>query len=290
MPKSSSFLTLNSTGFHRVAYKEWGPENGKPLLCVHGLTGSSEDFKYVGEYLSKLGYRTIAIDMPGRGASDFLPNPNDYAYTQYIHDLNTWFAHLGITAPNSIDYLGVSMGGLLGILLAGLANTPIKRMILSDVGPEVPAADLALIREYLTRSPAFESLDEVIGAFKQGKGSGFDRGPMSEDQYRHYATTHFNQRADGKFVRSFDANIGRVFEKEPIGNADLWPYWDNITQPVLALRGELSTLFPMSVANAMIERKSGAEMNLVVIPGCGHVPSLYPDDQIKILADWLQPR
>lgn len=287
--KKSSFLSLASDGFYNIRYQTWGPENGTPLLCVHGLTGSSADFHYVGELLAKYNYRTIAIDIAGRGDSDYFRNHDDYCFKQYINDITCWLAHMGYTKPASIHYLGVSMGGLLGIILAAMPNTPIKSMILSDVGPDVPEADLNLIRDYLSRGPVFETIDDVVNAFKQGKGTCFDRGPMSDEQFVYYATTHVKQREDGKYIRSFDTGIAKQFQTQPLGNNNnLWHCWENITQPVLTLRGEWSTLFPNNIAQEMINRKKGAAMELQIIASCGHVPSLYPDEQIMRLLNWLE--
>lgn len=281
------FHTLASSGFHTVHYESWGPENGRPLLCVHGLTGSHADFKYVGEYMARHGYRTVAIDIPGRGMSDFLPNPADYNFGQYLHAINVWMAQLGYTAPNSVDWLGVSMGGLLGMIIAGMPHSPIKRMILSDVGPEVPKIAIDFLVEYLSRAPVFETAEDVVAAFRQSANSPFDRGPMSDEQFRHFALTHVRKREDGKYIRSFDPGIMEVFAREPLGNLNIWPLWDKITQPVLTLRGEWSTLLTVAIVEDMHKRKTGAPMDLVTVEKCGHVPSLYPDDQIRILSDWL---
>ncbi|PZP55409.1 MAG: hypothetical protein DI586_07015 [Micavibrio aeruginosavorus] len=92
---------------------------------------------------------------------------------------------------------------------------------------------------------------------------------------------------DGRYTRSFDPGIAQEFKSQPLGHTDMWKDWDKIEQPVLAIRGELSLLFPVSIAKKMIERKTGGAMEFVTIADAGHVPSLYPNEQIKILADWI---
>lgn len=283
-----SFLTLNSAGFSNVVYSEWGQGNPRTLVCVHGLTGSAADFKFVGETLATQGFRVVALDLPGRGRSDFLTNPHDYIYTQYLCDLSAFLVDIKCDSPASCDWLGVSLGGLLGIRLAGLPSSPIRNLILSDIGPTVPQADLDLIRGYLSLAPAFDTFEGVVGAFKQTIGTSFYRGPMTEDQWEYYARTHVRRREDGRYIRNFDPNIALMFDKQPLGEIDLWPSWKNILQPVLAVRGGLSTLFPAMLAEEMIACKKGAAMDLVTLYDCGHVPSLYRDDQIAILADWLK--
>lgn len=254
-------------------------------MCVHGLTGSSRDFDYIGEYLGPLGYCVAAIDMPGRGKSDFLKDPLNYRFEEYFKDLAAFLTHLNLT---TVNWLGVSMGGLLGIHLAGEKPELIKRMILSDIGPEVPKIALDFIRGYLTMSPAFSSIDDVVNAFKQGLNTPFSRGELNEEQWRHYASTHVRQNDKGLWIRSFDPAISVQFDDQPIGDENLWPYWEKITQPVLAFRGELSILLTEEIVTKMIERKPGHKLDVIRIAKAGHVPSLYTDEQIKMIEDWLK--
>lgn len=279
------FTSETSSGPHKIFYQTWGDPSGRPLVCVHGLTGSSQDFKYVGEYLAPLGFYTVALDVPGRGRSDFLANADDYKFSQYFKELRSFLAHLNLA---KVDWLGVSMGGLLGIHLAGEENSPIERLILSDVGPEVPQGALDFIAGYLTLSPVFSTIPDVVNAMKQSKGTPFSRGDMNEEQWTHYARTHVKQNSAGLWTRAFDPKIAANFYSQPIGKENLWPYWENITQPVLLIRGALSVLLTEDIAERMGARKPGNKMDFVTIQGAGHVPSLYPDDQIKLLADWLQ--
>lgn len=288
--RESSFLTLNSAGFSKVVYSEWGQGNARPLVCVHGLTGSASDFKFVGESLAKRGFRVLALDLPGRGRSGFLSNPEDYTHAQYLHDIASFLVETGCDAPASCDYLGVSLGGLLGIRLAALPSSPIRTLILSDIGPTAPQAELDVIRGYLSLAPAFDTIEGVVGAFKQTMGTPFDRGPMTEDQWEYYARTHVRRREDGRYIRNFDPAIALMFDRHPLGEVDLWSSWDRLLQPVLALRGGFSTLFPATLAEEMLSRKNGAAMDLTTLQECGHVPSLYREDQIAILSNWLESK
>lgn len=278
------FTSATESGPHKVFYQSWGDPAGRPLVCVHGLTGSSQDFKYVGEYLAPLGYYTVALDLPGRGRSDFLQNPANYRFEQYYREIDLFLQHLNLS---KVDWLGVSMGGLLGIRIAGRAASPIERIILSDVGPEVPSEALAAIVGYLMLAPVFTSVDEFAGGLKQLKGTPFYRGDMSEEHWHYYASTHVRKNALGFYVRAFDPAIVNNFISQPLGAEDLWDFWDKISQPVLTLRGELSALLTEDIIARMEKRKTGASMQTHRFPGIGHVPSLYPPEQIKVLADWL---
>jgi pimeloyl-ACP methyl ester carboxylesterase len=279
------FASSTAAGPHNIFYQTWGDPYGQPLVCVHGLTGSSQDFKYIGEYLSPLGYYTVALDVPGRGKSDFLKNPDDYKFDQYFKDIRAFLAHLNLT---KVDWLGVSMGGLLGIHIAGEENSPIQRLILSDVGPEVPQGALDFIAGYLTLSPVFSSIPDVVNALKSSKGTPFYRGDMDEEQWTHYARTHVRQNDAGLWTRAFDSKIANNFYTQPLGQEDLWTFWDRITQPVLLIRGQLSVLLTEEIANRMDARKTASKMDFITIEGAGHVPSLYTTSQIKLLYDWLQ--
>lgn len=277
-----NYFSVNNV---RLSFLEWGKAEDPAMICVHGLTGSAQDFKFAGEYFAARGYRVLAIDMPGRGESDFLENPDHYNFNFYIEILQ---AFLKETATNSCIWLGVSMGGLLGIRMAELDNTPIQKMILVDIGPEVPQAALDAISFYLALSPVFETMKGVIGAFKQSVGTPFYRGEMTEDQWLYYASSHVRQREDGSYIRSFDPIIAPMFRAEPLGRKDLWMCWDRITQPVLSIRGGLSELFTPLIMGKMKDRKNGAAINFLTIPDCGHVPSLYPDDQLALIQNWLK--
>ena len=284
MPREDSLnrLSFLSDGA-KLSYLQWGPDNGIPMVCVHGLTGNALDFKFVGEYFAKLGYKILAIDMPGRGQSDHL-KPEDYNFERYISDLHNFLAHEKI---ETCIWLGVSMGGLLGIRMA--AEHPIiSKLILIDVGPEVPQAQLDFISTYLTFAPVFDTIDGVVGAMKQSIGTPFYRGPMTEEQWKFFAESSMQKLPDGRYTRSFDPGIAENFKTQPLGKSDLWDYWEKITQPVLAIRGALSLLFPVSIADEMEKRKSGKAMDFATIPDAGHVPSLYPDNQIDIIGDWLR--
>jgi pimeloyl-ACP methyl ester carboxylesterase len=287
MFKNQTFETTASGTAYSVHYKIWGDENKNTLVCVHGLTGNSDDFKFVGESLSSHGYRVVAIDMAGRGLSSYYSNPDDYNFDQYIYDLNLLLKEIGCSSPSSCDWLGVSMGGLLGLRLSGIANSPIHRLILSDIGAEVPQFDLDFISKVIKLTPEYNNPADAIPILKMSTGTPYSRGPLDEDQWLYLASVALKQREDGKYIRNFDANIAFKFDTEPLGREDLWAYWERTTQPTLALRGELSTLFPLRIADAMKTRKPNDKYTMVTIAGAGHVPSLFRDNQIKIISDWL---
>lgn len=266
----------------------WGSPSDKPLICVHGLTGNGQDFDYIGPSLAKLGYYVVAPDMLGRARSDYVDDPTLYCYDVYLSHLNQIMDELSITPQNPCVWLGVSMGGLLGVYLAGSGkDARISKLILNDIGPHVPQEDLDLISQFLSGRFTYPSFEIMKAAFAQ-KAARFDRGPMDKAQFEHFVRVASRDIDDGVLTHNFDWEIAQMFKAQPLGDKPLWPRWEAFEGDVLALRGEYSTLFPTQVVKEMRLRKKAGAFSCVAIPACGHVPSLYRDDQIKIVTDWLK--
>lgn len=281
-------LTTSASGFeYQLSYKIWGAENLQTVVCLAGLTGNSGDFKYIGEYLAARGYRVAALDLAGRGESVNFNNYNDYNFVQYINDITLFLKEIGCDAPASCDWLGVSLGGLLGFRFAGIENSPIRRLMLVDIGPEVPQFDLDFIAKVIKIDLLYDTPAQAVPFMKMALGTPYSRGQMNDDQWLYFANVYLKQRADGKYIRNYDPDIVHVFEKEPLGADGLWSYWEKTTQPTLSVRGGLSTLFPVKIAEQMKVRKPDDQYTIKTIEDCGHVPSLYREDQIDVLYQWL---
>lgn len=285
--KESHIMSRNSQGHHKIVYSEWGEHHDHIIICVHGLTGNAHDFDWIGPALATRGFRIIAVDMAGRGRSDFLPDPQDYNYRQYLHDINVLLSHLGVSGKTGIGWLGISMGGLLGICLAGMEDSPIRRMVIDDIGPSMPQDDLDLIAQYISKPYIFENLKEMEDFMRQTRGLNW--GPVAENQWAAMAENNARTLDDGRLTYAFDPAIAKIFAIEPVGDLDLWQCWDNIECPVLALRGADSTIFPQNVADEMLSRGPGTKglMTLEIIDGVGHVPALMDEAQITMVGNWL---
>lgn len=282
------YISHNSQGFHRIAYSDWGPDDGRLIICVHGLTGNGHDFDWLAHSLAQDGYRVIAVDLPGRGRSDFLSDPNDYNYNQYIADLTALLAHLDITAEKSIDWIGVSLGGLLGLRMAALKGSPIDRLILNDIGPEVPQTALDFIAEYISKTYRFKNMGEMESFMRETRGATW--GPITDEQWHAMAENNARATDDGFLTYAYDPQIAHVFNVEPIGDLDFWPLWDAITQECFVIRGADSVIFRKQTAEKMNESGPGAlgRMNYIEFDGCGHVPSLMAPYQIDVIRNWLK--
>lgn len=277
------FLGLNNQGYHRIVYNDWGPEDADPVICVHGLTGNGHDFDYLAEALIQTDRRLIAVDLPGRGRSDFLSEPHDYNYKQYCQDLVALLNYLNIIEPASIDWVGVSLGGLLGIRLAGMKNSPIRRLIINDIGPEVPQDALDFIYKVIEQTYKFDTIADLEQRMRETRGLTW--GPVTDEQWKHMAEHNARALDDGQITYAYDPDIAVVFEDEPTGETDLWPYWDRITCPTMVIQGKKSLLLTDETIENMQSR--GPHFDLVTFEDCGHVPSLMAPEHIKAIEEWL---
>src|ERR671918_2843433 len=157
-PRRRSVLCASPAGLHRMAYREWGdPRNREVLVCVHGLTRSARDFDEIARALCAQ-FRVVCPDVAGRGDSDRLADPKLYTWPQYVADMVTLIARLD---AESVNWLGTSLGGLVGMALAAQAGTPVKKLVLNDAGPLVSKVALERIGSYVGKTPVFASLEEA---------------------------------------------------------------------------------------------------------------------------------
>jgi pimeloyl-ACP methyl ester carboxylesterase len=265
-------------GEYGLSYADWGkPGAARTIICVHGLTRNGRDFDHLATVLQDHA-RVICPDIVGRGLSDALADPENYALPTYVaHMLQL----LGKLELGEVDWVGTSMGGLIGMGVAA-SGAPIRRLVLNDIGPFIPKAALERINVYLGLSLSFASL-EALEAHLREIHAGF--GPLSDAEWRHLAEHSASRREDGTFRLSYDQRLGEPMKRGPIEDVDLWPVWDQIGCPVLVLRGAQSDLLLAATAEEMTRRGPGAEV--VEIDGTGHAPALMAKDQIEVVRDWL---
>src|SRR5215470_576684 len=272
-----SLLGLGPHGFHRIAYVEWGEARDGTVICVRGLTRNGRDFDHLAAALAG-ARRVVCPDMAGRGRSNWLADGADYGYPQYCADMNALIARLGV---ETVDWVGTSMGGLIGLMLAAMPGSPIRRLVLNDIGPFVPKAALVRLAGYVGKDPAFADL-AALEAYLRQVHAGF--GPLGDDEWRHLAQHGHRRDAAGGLRLVYDPAIGRAFAGEPV-DVDLWSLWERVTCPVLLLRGGRSDLLLRETADAMTAR--GPRARLVEFPEAGHAPALMAAHQIAVVKDWL---
>jgi pimeloyl-ACP methyl ester carboxylesterase len=301
--KQHSFLSLGPTGFHRVAYTDWGdPENPHVVLCVHGLSRNCRDFDYLAGTLQK-DCRVVCMDVVGRGESEWLEDKSGYSFSTYLSDAAALVAR--VTTPvreglfrqpatRRLDWVGTSMGGLMGMMLAAKRGTPIGRLVMNDVGPFVPWNGLIRLKGHLGRPRGFASL-RMAGLFLRESCKSF--GPLTEPQWEHLIQQSLRRRDDGRWYLRFDPAIGQWNAQSdpelPIGpmflrGIDLWTVWNAVQCPVLVLRGAQSEVLPEATVEEMRRRKPGTQA--VEFEGVGHAPALFDAAQIDVVRRFLLER
>ncbi len=273
-----SFLNFGIHDYHRIVYYEWGaPENNRILVCVHGMTRNGRDFDYLAEALSDT-YRVVCPDLPGRGASTWLKFKEDYDYPLYCTAMSALLVRLHCEA---VDWVGTSMGGMIGILLASIPNTPIRRLVLNDVGPFISKPALERIAQYVGADPRFETLEEAECYIRELSAA---FGNLTDDQWTHQ-TRHYTRRTeDGNIGLNYDPGIAHLLRK-PLDDVDLFPVWSKVKCPTLILRGSESDVLRAETAQRMTKENPQAE--IIEFPGIGHAPPLMSRDQIDVVRDWL---
>jgi pimeloyl-ACP methyl ester carboxylesterase len=262
-----------------MAYWEWGDaSNPKVVICVHGLTRTGRDFDLLARTLAAT-HRVVCPDMIGRGASDRVADPMLYQVPQYVADCVTLIARLDVP---SLAWVGTSMGGLIGLLLAALEGTPICRLLLNDVGPVLSVEGLTRIRGYVGADPRFASFEAGEAAVK---ALAADFGPLTDAQWRVLTRHTVVPSGDGTWRLHYDPRIAEPLRATAGVAADLWPFYDRIACPTWIVRGERSDLLSDAVATEMTRR--GPRAVRVDVPGVGHAPTFIPADQVAIVERFL---
>lgn len=276
---------LSPAGLHRMAYWEWG-ERGNPrvLVCVHGLSRQGRDFDALARALSER-YRVICPDVMGRGESDWRPDPALYQVPVYVSDMVSLLARLDV---EQVDWVGTSMGGLIGLGLASLPGSPIARLVLNDVGPAIEYAALQRIGSYLGRRMQFADLAEGAAHLRE-ISTGF--GPHSEAEWLALSRPMFRPAPQGGVRLHYDPAIAAPFaaltpELAAAGEAALWRAYEALRCPTLLLRGAQSDLLSRATAEAMTQR--GPRAVLEELPGVGHAPTLVAPEQIELVRHFLK--
>jgi pimeloyl-ACP methyl ester carboxylesterase len=274
-----SILGLGPHGFHRLVYFQWGdPRNDRVVICVHGLTRRGRDFDWLASALEDR-YRVVCVDLPGRGQSDWLPVAADYQPSTYVQGLAALIARLDV---EQVDWVGVSLGGILGMTLAAQPKTPIRKLVLDDIGGYIGKEALQRIASYVGQDPAFPNR-AGLEAYMREINTGY--GPLTDAQWAHLVEHGSRQDETGAWRQHYDPKLAEPFREgfsEPVA---MWPLWDLVSCPVLVLRGSLSDLLTAETAAEMIARKAGTR--LVEVKGVGHAPMLMDGAQIGAVREWL---
>ena len=273
----------NGDGSHRMAYHAWGdPSNPKVLLCVHGLTRRGSDFNTLAQAMSK-DYYVVCPDVVGRGDSDRLQNPMMYAVPQYVADMASLVKHLGVA---HVDWFGTSMGGLIGMVYASMPNSPIRRMLINDVGPRIEPEAIKRLGSYVgqtfsfaNRADALERLNAICASF----------GEHTPEEWEIYNGPMLIQK-NGLWEMHYDPDISVPFASvNPImakaGEMAMWHAFKQIHIPMLIVRGGNSDLLSAKTVAEMCKVNPYARS--IEIPNVGHAPAFVKTEQIALAKEFF---
>ena len=263
-----------------MAYADWGDrDNPDVFVCLHGLSRNGRDFDTLARALAGK-HRVVCPDIVGRGRSDQLADYRGYAFAQYVADCITLVARLDVSR---IGWVGTSMGGLIGMMIAAMPGNPIARLVINDVGPVIGRAGIARIGKAVGTRTEFASFDEGVAYISEVSAT---FGPHTHEQWR-TLSEHVVVQRDGRWRLHYDPRIGdatRADLAKPVA-MDLWPMWEMIRCPTLVLRGAESDLLEADVAQAMTTR--GPRASLITYPGVGHAPTLMQPKQVADVAAFI---
>jgi pimeloyl-ACP methyl ester carboxylesterase len=274
---------LSTSGFHRVAYTDWGPQTAPgTVVCVHGLTRQGRDFDYLARSLASTGYRVICPDLVGRGRSGWLPHVLDYVFPQYCADMAALLATLGAA---KVHWVGTSLGGLIGMVLASMPDSPVAKLVVNDIGPNVPTSAAMRVGLRVSSFPTtFASLEEAERFNRQA----FEAcGNLSDEQWRHFTVHGLREdRERGGYVALLDPKVSSAYHWLFYYQMTLWNYWDRIETPILAVHGEHSDFAPPSLIRAM--KRAAPQLKTHLVAGAGHMPMLMSGEEIGVIQEFLQ--
>src|SRR5512140_3537800 len=284
-------------GGHRMAYWQWGAAGaGHVIVCVHGLARQGRDFDQLAQALIARAdhpLRVVCPDVVGRGRSDWLKDPMSYQVPQYVGDMLALLAQLQAQAPVAVlDWLGTSMGGLIGMGICGTPGlpglpVPVRRLVLNDVGPVIQWQALARIGTYLGNTGRFASLGDAADALW---AISRPFGPHTREQWLALSRPMLRPLPEGGFTLHYDPDIAAPFrtvteESARQGQETMWQLYDRITAPTLLTRGADSDLLSRDTALAMTQR--GPRARLVEFAGVGHAPTFVAPDQVRTVLTFL---
>jgi pimeloyl-ACP methyl ester carboxylesterase len=285
-PQVNYVICHNQNEEYRMFYTAWGlPEEcKKTLLCLHGLNRNGRDWDYVAQHFAQLGYYVIAPDIVGRGNSDYLINPTGYEIPYYVNDIITLIRTLALT---SIDIIGTSMGGIIGMALAASPITAglIKALVLNDIGASMELDGISRISKSSAIQPQFITFAEIkesIMNISQGFGN------LPNAIWDHMITNSVQKNSKGIYELKRDANINKGLDLTtlPQINIALWQFWQSIHTPTLVIRGESSDVLSMDTVHKMQTFKP--QMQFVEIKNAGHAPYLYNTEHFTILENFIK--
>jgi pimeloyl-ACP methyl ester carboxylesterase len=288
----------DASGSHRMAYWQWGDTaSSHVVVCLHGLSRQGRDFDVLAQALvtgADGALRVVCPDVVGRGRSEWLRDPMGYQLPLYAADMLALLGQLhGLAPVTTLDWVGTSMGGLIGMAVGGAPDlplplpVPLRRLVLNDVGPAIQWQALARIGTYLGQTGRFESVEQAADAM-WAISSSF--GPHTPEQWLALSRAMVKTLPQGGFTLHYDPAIAVPFRtvteaSAAQGEAALWHLYDNLKARTLVTRGAESDLLSKETAHEMTRR--GPRARVVEFDGVGHAPTLVTPGQVEAVVSFL---
>jgi pimeloyl-ACP methyl ester carboxylesterase len=283
---------------HKMAYWSHGPVDAPhTIVCAHGLTRQGRDFDALAKALLRRAkakdqvVRVVCPDVVGRGQSDWFTNPLHYQVPNYAADMNALLNQVKADGATTIDWVGTSMGGLIGMAVCGNPAMQdahgVRKLVLNDVGPQIEWEAISRIGQYIGTHMRHASLQAAADAmWKISQGFG----PHTDEQWLALSEHMVKPHEDGGVVLHYDPEIATAFKgatqaSTVQGTAALWQLYNNINCPTLLVRGADSDLLSEATAKLMTER--GPKAKLKEFAGVGHAPTFVASDQKDCVCDFL---
>jgi pimeloyl-ACP methyl ester carboxylesterase len=236
------------------------------VLCLHGLTRNSRDFEDLAPHLQQR-YHVLVPDVRGRGMSARDPQPQNYQPAIYVQDIIGLLDHLNVSRAAII---GTSMGGMLAMMMGVGYRPRVSGIVLNDMGPEVDPVGLERIKGYAGRLPPPKNWDEAAAQMRSMFGDAWPN--LTPERWLALAQRGYRADASGKLAADADPMIGEMLRAAPPATANLWPFWNALGLPILAIRGERSDILSAATF-ARMKAENPALVQLEVAQR-GHVPLL----------------
>lgn len=282
-PRAGTIQYLLAGRFRRLAFEEWGPPSAPPVLCVHGLTRNGRDFDALAAALAG-DFRVVCVDLPGRGNSDWLDDdPMLYQAQHYVTALSYLLTYLG----RDVIWIGTSLGGICGMVAAATPGAPIRKLVLNDVGPFIPADALKRISAYMIASadsPIMSRFPDLEAVERHLRLVHAPFGPLTDSQWADMARNSARVLPDGKFAMHYDPRIAAPMRGHEAVDVDMWPFWNRIQIPRMVIRGATSDVLQSDTVLRM--EATGAEA--FEVPLTGHAPALLDPLQIEAIRTFIR--
>ncbi|MCV0384336.1 MAG: alpha/beta hydrolase [Erythrobacter sp.] len=246
-----------------------GPDDRPPIVCLHGLTRNSRDFEGLAAHLSP-EWRVLALDMRGRGKSDYAPDSASYAPPVYVGDL---MALLDAEGIDRFVAIGTSMGGLMTLIVAGSAPERLAGAVINDIGPNVDPEGLDKIRSYLGQGRSFATWMHAARALEETHAAAHPSYTLED--WLVMAKRSMIVCSNGRIAFDYDMKIAEpiLAAEEAAVPPDLWPLLAGLKdKPVLLVRGGLSNILSAETL-ARMEREL-PQAQTVTVEDTGHAPTL----------------